>query len=47
LPYLAKPFLVEELKRAVQQAVARLHGELRRGGAENSWQRASARKQPR
>jgi PAS domain S-box-containing protein len=45
LPYLAKPFLVEELKQVVQQAIARVHAESPgpAGGA-NSWPRANARK---
>jgi PAS domain S-box-containing protein len=45
LPYLAKPFLVEELKQVVQQAIARVHAEspASAGGA-NSWPRANARK---
>jgi signal transduction histidine kinase/ActR/RegA family two-component response regulator len=45
LPYLAKPFLVEELKQAVQQAFARVRADApRAAGAANPWPRANARK---
>ncbi|MGB6544269.1 MAG: ATP-binding protein [Candidatus Acidiferrales bacterium] len=45
LPYLAKPFLVEELTQVVQQAIARIHAEVPHGGGGgNSWPRANARK---
>jgi PAS domain S-box-containing protein len=45
LPYLAKPFLVEELTQVVQQAIARAHAEpsiATNGG--NSWARGNVRK---
>jgi PAS domain S-box-containing protein len=45
LPYLAKPFLVGELKHVVQQAIARVHaGASQEAGAGNSWPRANERK---
>jgi DNA-binding response OmpR family regulator len=45
LPYLAKPFLVEELKQAVQQAFARARAESpRAAGGGNPWPRANTRK---
>jgi two-component system, NtrC family, sensor kinase len=44
LPYLAKPFFVEELQQVVQQAFARVQIELPRAVAGNYWQRATARK---
>ena len=45
LPYLAKPFLVEELKQVVQQAIARVHaGSPASSAGGNSWPRANARK---
>jgi signal transduction histidine kinase/ActR/RegA family two-component response regulator len=45
LPYLAKPFLVEELKQAVHQAFARVHADAPRAAGEaNPWPRANARK---
>jgi PAS domain S-box-containing protein len=45
LPYLAKPFLVEELKQVVQQAIARVHAQASGGtGGGKSWPRANARK---
>ncbi|MGB6430909.1 MAG: ATP-binding protein [Candidatus Acidiferrales bacterium] len=45
LPYLAKPFLVEELKQVVQQAFTRVHAESpRAAGGSNPWPRTTARK---
>ena len=44
LPYLGKPFLVEELKQVVQQAVARVHAEPTLAAVKTAWLKADARK---
>ncbi len=44
LPYLAKPFFVEELQQIVQQAFARVQIELPRIAGGNHWPRAITRK---
>jgi signal transduction histidine kinase/ActR/RegA family two-component response regulator len=44
LPYLAKPFFVEELQQVVQQAFARVQIELPRVAGGNHWPRAITRK---